>query len=463
VRRLAIALSGLLLSGLAVLAVGSVAAAQETPEASDGAEPAVDIVEMSGLVDDVVADDVTKAIARAERDGAEALVIQLNSKGAVVSAERMARVAEAIHSSSVPVAIWVGPSGARALGGAGQLLGAAPVTAMAPASRLGALGDPLPVEGFTLDFGDGSGGGERPNTSRLRSLTMGPDEARQRGVLRLPIADEGVPVLRNMLLALDGLEYGGRTLDTAEERLSADGTKEQVLIVEPRFYKLPLLPRLMHTVASPPVTYLLLAIGLSLLIFEFFTAGVGVAGVVGAGCVVLAGYGLGALPISWWALTVLLAAFFGLAIDVQTGVPRAWTGIGLVLFAVGSLFLFRDGLRPSWITLLAGIGGVALAFVVGMPSMVRARFATPTIGREWMIGELGEAMVAIDPEGVALVHGAQWRARTNRATPLPRGASLRVTSIDGFTLEVEPEDGGARDHRERRRSRRSDHAGTGGG
>ena len=322
-RRLAIGLGGLLLSGGALLAVTGSASGQESPAATDAAEPAVDIVEMSGLVDDVVADGVTKAIERAEEDGAEALVIQLNSKGAVVSPERLAQVAGAIHGSSVPVAIWVGPSGARALGGAGQLLGAAPVTAMAPATRLGSFGDPLPVEGFALDFGDGPDAAEGANATRLRSFTMGPDEARQRGVLRLPISDVGVPVLRNMLLALDGLEYGGRTLNTAEERVSADGSKEQVLVVEPRFYKLPLVPRLMHTVASPPVTYLLLAIGLSLLIFEFFTAGVGVAGVVGAGCVVLACYGLGVLPVNGWALALLFVAFFGLAIDVQTGVPRA--------------------------------------------------------------------------------------------------------------------------------------------
>ena len=98
---------------------------------------------------------------------------------------------------------------------------------------------------------------------------------------------------------------------------------------------------------------------------------------------------------------------------------------------------------------------MALAFIVGMPSMVRARFATPTIGREWMIGEMGEAAVAIDPLGVAVVRGAQWRARTNRATPLKRGDPLRVVAIDGYTLEVEPEVGAAKDHRERRGAGRS--------
>jgi membrane-bound serine protease (ClpP class) len=432
-----------LLAGLALCASsGERAVAQSTPT-----RPPVDIVDMTGLVDRVVADDIVKAIHRADDDGAQALVIQMNSKGAVASGADVARVADAIHDSDVPVAIWVGPSGARALGAAGQLLGAAPVTAMAPATRLGQFGEPLPVKGFSLDFG----GAE--NTARLRSFTMNPTEARGQGVLRLPISDQGVPVLRNMLLALDGLEYKGHTVDTAEQRSVANGSKELVLVAEPRFYKLPLVPRLLHTVASPPVTYLLLTIGLSLLIFEFFTAGVGIAGIVGAGAVVLACYGLGALPFNGWALLVLLLAFFGLAIDVQTGVPRVWTGIGLALYVIGSFTLYRDGLRPSWITLAAGIGGVALAFIVGMPSMVRARFATPTIGREWMIGELGESAVAIDPQGVAVVRGAQWRARTNRATPIPRGGRLRVVAIDGYTLEVEPEVGGARDHRERRAAR----------
>ena len=442
-RRLAIALSGLLLSAIGLLALGAgTAHAQSTAPPARGP---VDIVEVSGLIDDVVADDLTKAIDRAEAGGAQALVVQMNSKGAVVSRERMARLADAIHDAEIPVAIWVGPSGSRALGLSGQLLGAAAVTAMAPATRIGELGPPLPVEGFQLDFGNGA--------EQLRELTMGPTEARERNVLRPTTSDEGVPVLRNMLLAIDGLESRGTTVDTAEERPAANGKVEQVLVAEPRFYKMPLLPRLLHTVASPPVTYLLLTIGLSLLIFEMFTAGVGVAGVVGAGSVVLACYGLGVLPFNGWALAVLLFAFFGLAIDVQTGVPRAWTGIGLALYAGASWYLFRDGLRPSWITLLAGIGGVALAFIVGMPSMVRARFATPTIGREWMIGELGVTGVAIDPVGVAVVRGAQWRARTNRATPLAKGQPLRVVAIDGFTLEVEPEEGGAKDHRERRRSR----------
>jgi membrane-bound serine protease (ClpP class) len=69
-----------------------------------------------------------------------------------------------------------------------------------------------------------------------------------------------------------------------------------------------------------------------------------------------------------------------------------------------------------------------------------------------MLGEMGSATTSISPEGVALVAGARWRARTNRATPIAAGEALRVVAIDGVTLEVEPETGAARDYRERRRS-----------
>jgi membrane-bound serine protease (ClpP class) len=97
--------------------------------------------------------------------------------------------------------------------------------------------------------------------------------------------------------------------------------------------------------------------------------------------------------------------------------------------------------------------GAILFYRLAVPTFIRARFSTPTIGREGMIGELGVAEVEIDPDGVVVINGARWRARTNRATPIGPGDSARVVSVDGLVLEVEPETGGARDYRERRRKK----------
>jgi membrane-bound serine protease (ClpP class) len=94
-------------------------------------------------------------------------------------------------------------------------------------------------------------------------------------------------------------------------------------------------------------------------------------------------------------------------------------------------------------------------FVAAMPVAVRSRFPTPTIGRESLIGEVGEAAVDISPDGVVLLRGARWRARTNRATPIQAGEPVKVASVEGLVLEVEPPEGAAEDYRERARNRRS--------
>ncbi|MEY4159183.1 MAG: hypothetical protein RL743_1678 [Actinomycetota bacterium] len=399
---------------------------------------------MSGLLDEIQADAIEKALVRSADAGAQALILQVNTRGAVIDRARMTELLERIATSEVPVAIWVGPSGSRLYGMAAQMLAAADVTAMAPGSRIGKMGTPVSAEGVAFDFG--------ASTDLLQTDTLGFADARKTGALKFASNDEGVPVLKNMVFTLDGLTVDGKVLDTVAESL--DGTGQVVReATTVRFFKLGLVPRLFHTVASSPVTYLLLVIGLSLLIFEFFTAGIGIAGLVGAICSVLACFGLAELPIRGVALVALALAMLAFAVDVQVGVPRLWTGVGLVLFSFGSLFLFRDvdgaNLRPSWITLLVGIGGAALTYIVGMPSMTRTRFGTPTIGREWLVGSQGVALDDISPEGTVRVHEGAWRARTNRATPIERGATVNVVAIDGVTLEVEPLEGAAKDYRER--------------
>jgi membrane-bound serine protease (ClpP class) len=139
-----------------------------------------------------------------------------------------------------------------------------------------------------------------------------------------------------------------------------------------------------------------------------------------------------------------VVAMLGFAIDVQAGAPRVWTAFGVVAYLVGALLVYHGFGVSWWVILLMGVL-LFLFMVNGMPAMVRTRFSTPTIGRESMIGELGVSMSGVDPEGTVKVHGAPWRARTNRATPIPPGEIIRVVAIDGLLLEVEPESGGARE------------------
>lgn len=442
-RRLLIALLG----AVAVLGIAAAPAAAQGDEsgAPTDSVPPVDVLQVAGLFDDIIVEEIDDAIARAAADGSQALVLQVDSRGAVVTDEAMVELLGRIAEAPVPIGVWVGPTGARLYGTPAQILAVADVTGMAPGARVGNVGPAL-SDRFPLG----------PGLSELRSSTAGLSDARDLGVFQQRISDEGIATILNMLDALDGYEENGIVLDTTTEVVTESGTVQRETIATARFAKLGLLDQLFHTVASAPVAYLLLLIGLALLVFEFFTAGVGVAGVVGAGCTILASYGLAALPARGWAVALLVLAMVAFAVDVQVGIPRFWTGVGIVLTIVGSLFLYEPitgtSIWPSWLALVVGVVGIVLTFTSGMPSMTRTRFATPTIGREWMIGADGVAVEAIDPDGVVQVGEAKWQARTNRATPIAAGEPLKVVAIDGVTLEVEPLEGAARDYREMRRT-----------
>jgi membrane-bound serine protease (ClpP class) len=407
--------------GAALVLAGGPAGAQ--PAGSCEGEGQVTVVEAEGLLDTVLVDFVEDEIAAAPADCDVAVVLQLDSGGATVSDERLDELVSAIGSSPVPVDVWVGPTGSRAADEAARLVAAAEVAGVAPGASVEvtpALLDASGVEPTELgdvDVGDRVGG--------PRAAELG-------------LVDNDAPVVGDFVIGLPGVETE-----------AADGGLRPVTPV--RFASPDILAQLMHTVASPPVAYLLFVVGLTLLLFELYTAGVGVAGVVGAGSLLLGAYGLAELPTRPVGVALLIASTIAYGIDVQTGVPRVWTGIGTVAFVLGSLVLY-DGVSVSWVTLLVAFAGITLTMLAGMPTMVRTRFSTPTIGREWMIGEMGSARTDVDPDGVVEVRHAPWRARTNRATPIRAGDPMRVVAIDGLVLEVEPEVGSARDHRERRRS-----------
>ena len=418
-RRLAICLaiaSGAMVAGLPSAWAGG----EGVGDADEGRdEPGtVEVIEVSGLLDPVLVDFVEGSVTSAEESGAISLVLQLNSRGAVVGDDDITELARRIADSTVPVAVWVGPSGSRALGAAAQLAGVASEIGMAPGSRLGETGDQiLPEDEFGVVFGD--------NAALLRDESVGATEAEDLGIVERP-----APTIGDFIVDLPGVET--RVVEGGEVP-----RREPVTIV--RFSQLPLVSQLMHTVASPAVAYLLLVIALGLLVFELYTAGIGVAGAVGAGALVLACYGLWVLPVAPLGVGLVAFSFFGYAVDVQTGVVRVWTAIATVSFVVGTL-LFYDGLALSWITMGVAIIGVLLAFLAGMPAMVRSRFSTPTIGREWMIGESGLAVAAVDPDGTVSVRDALWRAHTSRVTPIAQGDPVVVVGIDGLVLDVAPEE-----------------------
>jgi membrane-bound serine protease (ClpP class) len=364
--------------------VAAIAALTVAP-ASAQTEERVDItvVEISGLLDRIQAEFLREQVTGTANDAAaDIVVVRLDSSGSVLSDSELNRLLDDVRDAPMQLAVWIGPGkGAEAGGDTARLLAAA--------------------DHF-----------ERAST---------------------------VPTLGDFIVSLPGVptEVTNEDTDTPRRQLAPN---VRVSFAEPSFVE-----QLLHAVSTPGAAYLLLVIGLLLLVFEFFTGGVGVAGAVAAISLALGAYGLGALPTRPLALAVLALGVFGFAVDVQVGVPRAWTLMGTILFTAGSFFLLAGGLRVPLLVLVAVLASVLLFMVAAMPAVVRTRFSTPTIGRQSMIGELGTASTDVAPDGLVTVRDAPWRARTNRATPIRAGEPVRVAAIDGLLLEVEPLEGAARD------------------
>ncbi len=394
------------LGGLGLIAPTVASAA---PRAA-GDAGAVEIVKVSGILDPILADFLAASIDQAQRDDALAVVLRIDSSQSVVDDSTLVELARKIHTSTVPVVAWIGPSGSRAEGGAAQLLATVDQVGIAPGSAIGNTGPTVvPQQWWSEAY--------LQHRQVLEDELLGPAAAAQRG---LAVAPKKALVLRNMLLTIDGFH------------VSAEGSTSATPI---QFSELSTTRTAMHTFASPAVAVLMLAIGLSLLLFEFYTAGIGVAGVVGAACLLFAGYGLAVLPVRPFAVALVVVSMVAFAVDVQVGVPRVWTVIGSVVGAAGFLLLF-DGVPTPWPATIGAIAAVIVFMVFGMPAMTRSRFSTPMIDRKWLVGRKGTVVEACRPDGVVRVDEALWAGRGDAEVPV--GTPVRVVGIDGVICRVEP-------------------------
>ena len=395
----ACALAGLLAAPLVTPGVAA---------AGGGDDGFIVVVDVDGLLDPVTADLIEDAISDAERDGAALAILAVDSSVAV-DVDVDALVAS-VRSAEIPVVAWVKGGGA-ARGGPARVVHAAHLVAKAGNATLSGRADlEAPTLRDLIALLDG------------RSVTVAGDAV----ALRLGVVD-------------DAGDDAGDDADAAPDG-AGDGETSEKRVLPLTFRELDLVDQAQHALTSPFVAYLFLMLGLCLMVFEFFAIGIGIAAAVGAVLVLASFVGLAHLPVDPLSMGLVLAGVVAIAVDVQAGAARFWATIGSLMVVVGSLRLYDGPARldpPVWQTLLV-VAGALLLLLPGLAAVIRARFSTPTIGREWMVGEDGVAAVDFDQEGVVTVRGAPWRAWSTRAARIRAGEPVRVTAIRGLVLEVEP-------------------------
>jgi len=371
----------------------------------------IDVVDVSGPLDASALEFIADSIEEAAEAGQELVVVQINSK-AVLDRPGFERVGDLVSDGEqpLPVALWIGPAPAAAYGGAAGWASVAEYVAIAPGSEIGhAQPSVLAVDEYETD----------------EILT-----AEESG---LPLQ----PTLRQYLQDLDG-----ETFSTASGPVTVETIRDfegGVTLKQTTFKKPGLITRFFRLAVTPEAAFFFLVVGLSIVTFEFFALGPGVAAAVASVSLLLAGWGVVNLPVRWWALGLAIAGWALLTAAYQKGGLLLLTVAGTVALQLSGMWLVDGGgqIDPRWWLVLPSVLAVLFFFLIAMPTVQRARLSTQTIGRDSMIGMIGTALSDFEPDGFVEVNGARWRASAHREAGILEGNEIVVTGVDGLYLEVE--------------------------
>ncbi len=407
------------------------------------ANASVTVLTVTGPIDTWVEGYIHRGIGIGEQEGAEAVIILLNTPGGALNATQ--NITSRILNARVPVVVFVYPAGGAA-GSAGTFITlAGNVAAMAPSTTIGAA---HPISGS----GENIESDARAKVTNF-SVAMIESIARERGrnaewaaqavrdsiaatateAVNLKVVDFVATDLNDLLNKLDGKHVktaaGERTLQTARV-----GTVNVTMNFAELFF---------HTLVDPNIALLLLQIGLLAIAVELYNPGATVPAIIGGICLVLAFVALGNLPVNWGGVILIVLGIGALMLDIKiTGFALSIGGV--VMLILGGLLLFTPFTPQSpsfpevsvspWVVIGSAvtIGGF---FVFLLGAAVRGRNYPVLMGAQTIVGAVGIATTDLAPQGTVQVKSELWSASADGAV-VEKGAQVQVIAVDGLRLRV---------------------------
>ncbi len=438
------------------------------------AEGTAILLDIEGALGVATAEYIIGGIEQAEEQGANLVIIRMDTPGGLVSPMR--DIVQAILGSDVPVVTYVSPGGARADSAGTYILLASHIAAMAPTTHLGAA-TPVSLTGDDLSPGkdkDPESTTEEesdPSEETTEDTDTGDDEGSSSTAMERKVLNDSISYIRGLaeahgrnadwaedavrhaatLTATEALEMNvidliadnraellkaidGREVKVKNKSFTIDADELTVEKIEPSWRL-----KILNTIASPEIAILLLMVGLYGLLFEGYNPGAILPGVAGVICLLLAAYALQVMPVNYAGLALIIV---GLILIVAEAFVPSFGALGLggiVALIFGSIMMFDSGIPGfgisiSFVVGLALIAGLFLLWLISYLVKLRKRGAVS--GRESIVGGTGTATAAFSGNGYVWVAGESWAAHSD--SPIEKDQEIRVRAMRGLVLDVEP-------------------------
>jgi membrane-bound serine protease (ClpP class) len=395
---------------------------------------------VNDTIQPITAEFIDRAIREAERNHDQALLIELSTPGGLLDSTR--DIIEKIEASTVPVIVYVAPSGSRAASAGFFILESADVAAMAPGTNTGAA-HPVSAFGGKMDEVMKEKV-ENDSAAFMRSFVS------KRG-RNVEVAESAVRQSKSFTdqeaLSQKLIDYVAANDDDLFKQMQGkpikrfDGqTATLNLVGEPvRSYGMTLRQHILDFFMDPNMAFILLAVGALSLYIEFNHPGAVVPGMIGVIFILLAAFAFNLLPTRFAALVLILAAFVLFALEAKFATHGVLGIGGVATSTLGALLLVDAPIPEMQVHLLTALAvsiplGVITVFLMSIA--LKARANKVVTGVQGLIGEVGVAQTALSPQGKVFIHGELWDAVAS--TNVPAGQSVIVRQVEGLQLSVDP-------------------------
>jgi len=408
--------------------------------AGSGAVKPVALIRLEGVIDPVLVRYVQRAYQKAEKTGAQCVLLEINTPGGLEISMR--EIIQEILNSPLPTIAYVSPKGGRAASAGAFIVLACNLSAMAPTTTIGAA---HPVGGEGKDI---PGNLDKKITNDaaafIRSLASerGRDVKWAEDAVRKSVSLNGAEAVKQKIIDCVAEDQADLLKKMDGKTVTVGGKKSVLHLAGAEVVPIEITSRekFFHMLAHPEIAYILLMLGTVGLIFEF-QSGLGIGAVLGTVCLVLGMISLSILPFSVGGLLIILLGLGLMIAELKFATHGVLTAAGIACLLFGSIMLFSP-LEPFWkvsrVVIFSTVGMLAVifAFIAMLGLSVQRR--PHASGKEMLPGTRGEAVTALHPAGIVHVAGEEWSAVAAGNGRINKGEGIIVKSVEGLKLVVEP-------------------------